>query len=139
MSASAAPPAPTSTTDALKKRTPSDFIVGSIGSPVMVKLSSGVDYRGILSCLDGYMNIALEQTEEWVDGKLKNKYGDCFIRGNNDLAKKVGAPTYDVVGIFGILKVVAYGGRRGALQRWKTLPLKLLVGVRTPPQTLQHC
>jgi hypothetical protein len=29
------------------------------------------------------MNIALENTEEYVDGKLKNKYGDTFVRGNN--------------------------------------------------------
>ena len=29
-----------------------------------VKLNSGVDYRGVLACLDGYMNIAMEQTEE---------------------------------------------------------------------------
>ena len=29
------------------------------------------------------MNIAMEQTEEYVDGQLKSKYGDCFIRGNN--------------------------------------------------------
>ena len=42
-------------------------------------------YRGVLSCLDGYMNIALEQTEEYVNGQLKNKYGDAFIRGNNVL------------------------------------------------------
>lgn len=38
---------------------------------------------GVLACLDGYMNIALEQTEEYVGGQLKNKYGDAFIRGNN--------------------------------------------------------
>ena len=38
---------------------------------------------GVLACLDGYMNIAMEQTEEYVDGQLKAKYGDCFIRGNN--------------------------------------------------------
>jgi len=38
---------------------------------------------GVLACLDGYMNIALEQTEEYVNGQLKNKYGDAFIRGNN--------------------------------------------------------
>lgn len=38
---------------------------------------------GILSCLDGFMNIALEQTEEYSNGQLKNKYGDAFIRGNN--------------------------------------------------------
>ena len=29
------------------------------------------------------MNIALEQTEEYVNGQLKNKYGDAFLRGNN--------------------------------------------------------
>jgi hypothetical protein len=29
------------------------------------------------------MNIAMENTEEYVDGKLKNKYGDTFVRGNN--------------------------------------------------------
>jgi hypothetical protein len=29
------------------------------------------------------MNIAMEQTEEYVDGQLKAKYGDCFIRGKN--------------------------------------------------------
>ncbi|RVW14010.1 Sm-like protein LSM36B [Vitis vinifera] len=46
-----------------------------------VKLES----PGILACLDGYMNIAMEQTEEYVNGQLKNKYGDAFIRGNNVL------------------------------------------------------
>ena len=39
--------------------------------------------EGILTCLDGYMNIALEQTEEHVNGKVTNRYGDAFIRGNN--------------------------------------------------------
>ena len=48
-----------------------------------VKLNSGTEYRGVLACLDGYMNIAMEQTEEYGDGQLKAKYGDCFIRGNN--------------------------------------------------------
>ena len=38
----------------------------------------------MLACLDGYLNMALEQSEEYgVDGLLKAKYGDCFIRGNN--------------------------------------------------------
>lgn len=36
-------------------------------------------------CLDGYMNIAMEQTEEFVDGQLQSSYGDAFIRGNNVL------------------------------------------------------
>ncbi len=38
---------------------------------------------GVLSCLDGYMNIALEQTEEHANGRVTNRYGDAFIRGNN--------------------------------------------------------
>lgn len=29
------------------------------------------------------MNIALEHTEEYVNGVKKNSYGDAFIRGNN--------------------------------------------------------
>lgn len=152
-------------------RTPADFLKNIKGKSVIVKLNSGVDYRGavpqgpqsaiwarrqlappwaanehtraclpagILACLDGYMNIAMEQTEvgaqggapgaaagqtlppppllavcrpppplpcqrrlpltatprpparrcraqEYVNGQLKHKYGDCFIRGNNVL------------------------------------------------------
>ena len=46
------------------------------------------EYSGVLACLDGYMNIAMEQTEEYVNGDLKNKYGDCFIRGNNGTSRK---------------------------------------------------
>lgn len=53
-----------------KKFTPSDFVKGIIGRPVVVKLNSGVDYRGVLARLDGYMNIVLEQTEEYVNGNL---------------------------------------------------------------------
>ena len=63
--------------------TPNDFVNKIVGRPVIVKLNSGITYHGVLACLDGFMNLALEQTEEYVDGQLKNKYGDCFIRGNN--------------------------------------------------------
>lgn len=65
------------------KRNPTDFLKQVIGKPVVVQLNSGVTYRGILACLDGFMNIAMEQTEEYVDGQLKARYGDCFLRGNN--------------------------------------------------------
>mmetsp|Transcript_11050 Transcript_11050/g.16574 ORF Transcript_11050/g.16574 Transcript_11050/m.16574 type:complete len:82 (-) Transcript_11050:90-335(-) len=67
------------------KRSPADFLKQVSGRPVIVKLNDGTDYRGILAKLDGYMNIVMEQTEEWVDGQLKHKYGDAFIRGNNVL------------------------------------------------------
>ncbi|KAF9813948.1 hypothetical protein IEO21_05384 [Rhodonia placenta] len=73
------PPLPTTT------GSPTDFLKGVVGKRVVVRLTSGVDYRGVLSCLDGYMNIALEQTEEHVNGAVTNRYGDAFIRGNNVL------------------------------------------------------
>ena len=38
---------------------------------MIVQLSSGVQYRGILACLDGFMNIAMEQSEEYVDGRIR--------------------------------------------------------------------
>ena len=64
-------------------KTPADFLKSIKGQQVLVKLNSGSDYKGVLACLDGYMNIAMEQTEEYVNGQLKAKYGDAFIRGNN--------------------------------------------------------
>ena len=70
-------------TEVENKRSPSDFLKAVLGRPVNVKLNSGTDYKGVLACLDGYMNIAMEQTEEYESGQLKAKYGDCFIRGNN--------------------------------------------------------
>ena len=68
-----------------KQNNPNDFIKELTGRPVVVKVNSGVCYHGILACIDGFMNIALEQTQEYVDGELKASYGDCFIRGNNVL------------------------------------------------------
>ncbi|TDH67433.1 hypothetical protein CCR75_009391 [Bremia lactucae] len=65
------------------KKTPSDFLKSVLGRPVDVKLNNGVEYKGVLACLDGFMNIAMEQTQEFQNGQLKAQYGDCFIRGNN--------------------------------------------------------
>ena len=80
MAAAAGAPAPTA---AKKAAAPGEFVRSVVGRPVTVRLSTGSDYRGVLVCLDGFMNIALEQAEEYVDGTLKTKLGDCFIRGNN--------------------------------------------------------
>ncbi|KAF2098666.1 U6 snRNA-associated Sm-like protein LSm6 [Rhizodiscina lignyota] len=62
---------------------PSSFLAEIIGAPVTVKLNSGIVYKGELQSVDGYMNIALEQTKEFVNGKLHRNYGDAFVRGNN--------------------------------------------------------
>ncbi|KAK1448398.1 U6 snRNA-associated Sm-like protein LSm6 [Colletotrichum cuscutae] len=62
---------------------PSSFLSDIIGNPVTVKLNSGVVYKGELQSVDGYMNIALEKTEEYVNGTKRRSYGDAFVRGNN--------------------------------------------------------
>jgi U6 snRNA-associated Sm-like protein LSm6 len=83
-------------------RDPSGFLSEIIGAPVTVKLNSGIVYKGWswpvsheihisdqylgeLQSVDGYMNIALEKAQEFVDGSLHRSYGDAFIRGNNGL------------------------------------------------------
>jgi U6 snRNA-associated Sm-like protein LSm6 len=63
---------------------PSVFLQEIIGQDVVVKLNSGIEYRGTMVCLDGFMNIALENTVEVADGTT-NEFGDCFIRGNNGM------------------------------------------------------
>ncbi|KAF7459032.1 sm-like protein LSM36B [Cryptosporidium felis] len=66
-------------------KSPSDFLRQVIGSQVVVRLNSGVDYRGLLACLDDRMNIAMTNTEEYIDGVFVENHGDTFIRGNNVL------------------------------------------------------
>ncbi|CCU99458.1 unnamed protein product [Malassezia sympodialis ATCC 42132] len=80
-----APSEDTNATNQVKAGSPNDFLKSVIGKKVVVRLNSGIDYHGTLSCLDGYMNIAMEETTEHVDGVLKSSYGDAFIRGNNVL------------------------------------------------------
>jgi U6 snRNA-associated Sm-like protein LSm6 len=92
---------------------PSSFLSDIIGNSVVVKLNSGVVYKGKflleglnsltlstlkkklwrpnfvrkttgeLQSVDGYMNIALEKTVEYVNGTKRREYGDTFVRGNN--------------------------------------------------------
>lgn len=67
----------------MSKRSPADFLKQVLGRYVNVKLFNGIEYVGILACLDGYMNIVLEQLEEYENGELTNKHSEAFIRGNN--------------------------------------------------------
>eukprot|EP01147_Barroeca_monosierra_P007768 gene7768-9938_t len=62
---------------------PSDFLKKILRQRVVVKLNSGTVFTGRLAALDAFMNVALEDTEEFVHGKSTAKYGDAFVRGNN--------------------------------------------------------
>jgi U6 snRNA-associated Sm-like protein LSm6 len=65
---------------------PNDFIGNLYGKTINVKLNSGLLYKGVLTALDGSMNMALENTIEcFANGEQGESYGDAFIRGNNVL------------------------------------------------------
>merc|ERR1712170_57990 len=64
---------------------PKPFLNGLTGKPVMVKLKWGHEYKGFLVSVDGYMNLQLAQTEEYIDGNLTGSLGEVLIRCNNVL------------------------------------------------------
>ncbi|CAM2101843.1 unnamed protein product [Caretta caretta] len=51
---------------------PKPFLNRLMGKLVMVKLKWGMDYKGYLVSVDGYMNTQLANTEEYIDG--------CIVR-----------------------------------------------------------
>ena len=69
----------------MSSRNPSDFLKQVLGRSVIVRLNGGVDFKGLLACLDDRMNVAMEQVEEVKNGVVVNRYSDAFIRGNNVL------------------------------------------------------
>uniref|UniRef100_A0A8C0QQT9 Sm protein F n=1 Tax=Chelonoidis abingdonii TaxID=106734 RepID=A0A8C0QQT9_CHEAB len=64
---------------------PKPFLNGLMGKPVMVKLKWEMEYKGYLVFVDGYMNMQLGNTEEYIDGALSGHHGEVLIRCNNVL------------------------------------------------------
>jgi len=65
---------------------PMEELLKLIGSPVLVKLKNGMSYKGNLIKIDNYMNIYLQNAEEYDDNEKQiASYGDVIIRGNNIL------------------------------------------------------
>jgi len=52
---------------------------------VVAKLKWGMQYKGILVSVDGYMNLQLANTEEIIDGEVTGTLGEVLIRCNNVL------------------------------------------------------
>ncbi len=44
-----------------------------------------MEYKGVLIAFDGYMNLQLFNTEEWIDGECRGNIGESLIRCNNVL------------------------------------------------------
>ncbi|KAI8913611.1 small nuclear ribonucleoprotein F [Gorgonomyces haynaldii] len=67
---------------------PKPFLNDLTGNPVLVKLKWGMEYKGVLTSTDSYMNMLLSNTEEFVDGTSQGLLGEVLIRCNNILYVK---------------------------------------------------
>lgn len=52
---------------------------------LLVYLRSSAPRSGHLTSVDNYMNLQLENSEEWIDGAMADKLGEILIRCNNVL------------------------------------------------------
>jgi small nuclear ribonucleoprotein F len=52
-----------------------------------------MEYKGTLSSSDAYMNLLLDQTEEFINGQFAGFLGQVLIRCNNVLYMKAAATT----------------------------------------------
>ncbi|ORZ38786.1 small nuclear ribo protein F [Catenaria anguillulae PL171] len=64
---------------------PKPFLTGLIGKTVHTKLKWGLEYKGTLASFDDYMNLKLENCEEFVEGGKGGALGEVLIRCNNVL------------------------------------------------------
>uniref|UniRef100_A0A2K6TR95 Small nuclear ribonucleoprotein F n=1 Tax=Saimiri boliviensis boliviensis TaxID=39432 RepID=A0A2K6TR95_SAIBB len=69
----------------LNKLDPKPFLSGLTGKPVVVKLRWGVEFKGCLVSVDGYKNVQLANTEEYIGGALSGHLWEVLIRWNNIL------------------------------------------------------
>ena len=66
---------------------PKPFLNSLLGKVVMVKLKWGHEYKGFLVSTDGYMNLQLAQTEEFIDGTSTGSLGEVLVRYKTPLAQ----------------------------------------------------
>ncbi|CAB9497748.1 Small nuclear ribonucleoprotein F [Seminavis robusta] len=74
---------------------PKPFLADLTGKTVRVKLKWGMEYEGVLTSVDSYMNVHLESTQEYVDGQFAGFLGEVLIRCNNILYIKAAPPPDD--------------------------------------------
>ena len=69
----------------LKITKPLNKLQRSVNKNVMVRLKNDIEYRGKMTNVDAYMNVILNDAEEYADRTLSANYGKVVIRGNNVL------------------------------------------------------
>lgn len=61
---------------------PLDALNRAKDKKVIVELKNGRQFIGTLRAFDIHINVVLDDTEERVEGELKRKLGNVFIRGD---------------------------------------------------------
>jgi small nuclear ribonucleoprotein (snRNP)-like protein len=62
---------------------PITFLTRNINNNVKVRLKNDIEYRGLLSQCDSYMNLIMRDATEYHSNEPVAEYGNIFIRGNN--------------------------------------------------------
>ncbi len=60
-----------------------DLLNRALGSPVLVSLKGGREFRGKLAGFDVHVNLVLEDAEELQNGEPTRRFGTMMIRGDN--------------------------------------------------------
>ena len=68
---------------------PLNVLQRSLNRKVAVRLKSEIEYRGRMTKVDSYMNLILNDAEEFDGNDLMANYGKVVIRGNNVLFIKL--------------------------------------------------
>ena len=61
---------------------PLDALNRARDKKVIIECKNGRQYVGTLRAFDIHINVVLDDTEERVDGEIKRKLGNAFIRGD---------------------------------------------------------
>ncbi|MCD6504717.1 ribonucleoprotein [Candidatus Bathyarchaeota archaeon] len=64
---------------------PLNVLVKQVNSQISLFLKNGVEYKGVMTRCDGFMNILLEGAREYINDQQIANYGSVLIRGNNIL------------------------------------------------------
>ncbi|VDM56858.1 unnamed protein product [Angiostrongylus costaricensis] len=58
---------------------PKPFLNSLTGKPIVCRLKWGMEYKGILVAVDGYMNLQMANAEEYIDGNNTGNLGEILI------------------------------------------------------------
>ncbi|XP_015910274.1 uncharacterized protein [Parasteatoda tepidariorum] len=77
---------------------PKPFLLSLVGKEISVKLKWGMEYHGVLTCADAYLNLQLQDAEEYIDGASHGCMKELLIRCNNILyIREYTAPETSVI------------------------------------------